>query len=102
MVSAFLDAYLEPWCAAMGVDMICTQLEISASSTLFIGTEAMKPGTRSGCLVAISARLSLASRASAGASAGEASASMGGAAPCQRRPRPVVRPGSSPEFLTVP
>jgi len=27
VVSAALDVYLEPWCATMGVDVICTQLE---------------------------------------------------------------------------
>jgi len=27
VVSASLDVYLEPWCASMGVDVICTQLE---------------------------------------------------------------------------
>jgi phosphatidylglycerophosphatase C len=28
VVSASLDVYLEPWCAAMGVDVICTRLEV--------------------------------------------------------------------------
>lgn len=27
VVSASLDVYLEPWCRALGVDVICTQLE---------------------------------------------------------------------------
>ena len=27
IVSASLDVYLEPWCAALGVELICTQLE---------------------------------------------------------------------------
>jgi phosphatidylglycerophosphatase C len=27
VVSASLDVYLEPWCATMGVDVVCTQLE---------------------------------------------------------------------------
>jgi HAD superfamily hydrolase (TIGR01490 family) len=29
VVSASLDVYLEPWCRALGVDVICTQLETS-------------------------------------------------------------------------
>jgi phosphatidylglycerophosphatase C len=29
VVSASLDVYLEPWCAALGVDVICTALEIA-------------------------------------------------------------------------
>ena len=28
VVSASLDVYLEPWCAAMGVDVICTRLAV--------------------------------------------------------------------------
>ena len=27
VVSASLDAYLEPWCRAMGVDVICSRIE---------------------------------------------------------------------------
>jgi HAD superfamily hydrolase (TIGR01490 family) len=30
VVSGGLDAYLQPWCDALGVDLICTQLEIRA------------------------------------------------------------------------
>ena len=29
VVSAALDAYLVPWCSAMGLDLICTELEVS-------------------------------------------------------------------------
>lgn len=29
VVSASLDVYLEPWCRSLGVDVICTQLEVS-------------------------------------------------------------------------
>lgn len=28
VVSAALDVYLEPWCRALGVDVICTRLEV--------------------------------------------------------------------------
>jgi HAD superfamily hydrolase (TIGR01490 family) len=29
VVSAALDVYLEPWCRSLGVDVICTELEVS-------------------------------------------------------------------------
>lgn len=31
VVSASLDVYLEPWCANMGVDVICTRLEVDGA-----------------------------------------------------------------------
>ena len=50
----------------------------SAASGLFIGSEATKPGKRSGCLTHSSAMPSLPIRASSGVSFGPPSASIGG------------------------
>ena len=32
VVSASLDAYLIPWCRALGLDLICTELEITRTA----------------------------------------------------------------------
>ena len=50
----------------------------TAASGLFIGSDATKPGKRSGCRSTISAMPSLARRARSAASSGPANASSGG------------------------
>jgi len=57
---------------------IARSISVKEASGLFIGSEATKPGKRSGCFATSSAIPSFARRASSGVASGPASASIGG------------------------